>query len=622
MEDVVKKHKIVPLKLEWYDICKDLDILEGACCRKKTVTKHLLQSVSGYAQSGELMALMGPSGAGKTTLLNSLAKRQGVTSGKILLNGRKPPRNYNKISAYVMQDDKLFEVLTPRELFTFSATLRLPRGTTKEERDEMVQVVIHKLKMNTCADTRVGGTLIRGLSGGERKRTSIGYELITNPSLLFLDEPTTGLDSFTSLALIQSLRELAADGHTVICTIHQPSSDIWGLFDTLQLLVKGEVAYFGKASDSIEFFSSMGHPCPTYTNPADFFMALLQTQTDEQIARSQKIVKGMAPNLPKFQEVNPDDTTNAFLEKVDKIESVKRASYFTQVVELTRRGWRTVTRNPLTFRARLGSTTVMAILAGLVYLRLGYDQTNISDREGALFYLVMNQVFATMNALLLTFPLERALLVRERSNGMYSIGSYFLGKTISTIPLDIFFPVLTTCIVYFLIGFNTSSDKPFFYFLFAMFGVAYSASSFGIFLGCAFPSAELAVTIAPVIIIPFMLFGGFFVKLSTVVDWLSWIQYISIFKWGYQALIVNEMTGDKFNCTASELVTVADPPYGVAEVCPITDGSQVLESLGLTFDWDYWIAIGVLLGMSLGLRVLAYISLTIQTNLAVRRTQT
>ena len=165
------------------------------------------------------------------------------------------------------------------------------------DKKKRVDSVINKLRMQACADTRVGGALMRGLSGGERKRASIGYELITNPSLLFLDEPTSGLDSFTSLALIQNLKDLANEGHTVICTIHQPSSEIFRNFDQLNLLVKGRVAYLGPAADSIEYFSQLGYPCPMYTNPTDFFMELLQTNGDEDKERARKLVDSFAKSI-------------------------------------------------------------------------------------------------------------------------------------------------------------------------------------------------------------------------------------------------------------------------------------------------------------------------------------
>ena len=163
------------------------------------IQKTVLDDVSGVANPGQLLSVMGPSGGGKTSVLNVLAGRINPAQGTVLLNGQKLPKNFNRIAAYVMQDDLLSEMLTPRELFTFAANLRLA-DSTAAERYSRVEYLIKTLGLTRCANNRVGKPLQRGLSGGERKRTSIGYELITNPSLIFLDEPTSGLDRYRSTA--------------------------------------------------------------------------------------------------------------------------------------------------------------------------------------------------------------------------------------------------------------------------------------------------------------------------------------------------------------------------------------------------------------------------------------
>lgn len=140
-----------------------------------------------------------------------------------------------------MQDDILLATFTPREAFMFSANLRL--RISPEERKEKVEAILKQLGLTRCANTYIGNNIIRGISGGERKRTSIGVELLTNPSLIFLDEPTTGLDSTTSLNTIQLLKKMALAGRTVISTIHQPSSEIYNEFDRLILLVRGNIIY-------------------------------------------------------------------------------------------------------------------------------------------------------------------------------------------------------------------------------------------------------------------------------------------------------------------------------------------------------------------------------------------
>jgi len=406
-----------------------------------------------------------------------------------------------------------------------------------------------------------------------------------------LDEPTSGLDSFTALTLINCLRDLCKEGHTVICTIHQPSSTIFALLDRLLLLVQGEVAYLGKVSDSVEFFASLGYPCPTYTNPADFYMVMLQTQNEEEITRCKMFVEATAKLLPKY---TPRETETGG----NPIKSEKRANFLTQLRELTKRGWQTVVGNPLSFMAKFGQTIALSILVSLVYLKMGTDQSGVTNREGALFFITMSQTMTGLNAVLLTFPLERSLLIREQSNGMYSVSSYFLGKFLSGLPLDFFFPSLFSVIIYWTLGLNDSSPARFFCFLLALFSISICASSIGLSLGCILPNAETAVAIAPFAFIPF----------------------IPLFKFGYQSLIINEMTNLNFTCTESQYLQVQSP-IGVVEVCPITSGEQILDTLSYTWV-DYWQAIGVLLGLFAFFRLLALFALVLQTRIALKRTQT
>jgi ABC-type multidrug transport system ATPase subunit len=191
------------IQLSWHDIKIQAEPAPGKCGKKAVgETKVILDGVSGSALPGQFISIIGASGAGKTTLLNHLSGRliaNNLTkSGTIKINNvdSKDVKGFSAFSAYVQQDDILFETMTVRECLEFSAKLKLP-GTT-EEKMQKVENIISDLKLTKCQNTFIGGYLIKGVSGGERKRTSIGVELITNPSLIFLDEPTTGLDSYTA----------------------------------------------------------------------------------------------------------------------------------------------------------------------------------------------------------------------------------------------------------------------------------------------------------------------------------------------------------------------------------------------------------------------------------------
>lgn len=193
---------------------------------------------------------MGSSGAGKTTLLDVLAgrKNQGVIQGEIFVNGvPKNDNHFRRIMGYVEQFDSLSQRATARENIQFSAALRLAANITEEQREQWVDSVLEMLELSPLANTLVGTIESGGMSFEQRKRVSIGIELAANPAILFLDEPTTGLDSRAAQVIIRNIRNIAASGRTVICTIHQPSTPIFFAFDSLLLLRKGgQTVYFGE----------------------------------------------------------------------------------------------------------------------------------------------------------------------------------------------------------------------------------------------------------------------------------------------------------------------------------------------------------------------------------------
>lgn len=185
--------------------------------------KAILRGVNAYMPSGSLTAIIGSSGSGKTSVLNTLSKRIAIgrlrTSGEITYNGSS--RLWSVRSAYVMQQDVLLATLTVRETLRYAAELRLPPPTTTEEREKVVEDVILELGLKDCADTRIGNNVHKGCSGGEKRRTSLAVQMLSNPSVLFCDEVTTGLDAATAFQLVATLKALAVKGRTIICSIHQ-----------------------------------------------------------------------------------------------------------------------------------------------------------------------------------------------------------------------------------------------------------------------------------------------------------------------------------------------------------------------------------------------------------------
>ena len=255
----------LPIKITFKDLNFSVTETKKKPCGKAVETKHqILKPMSGYAMPGTTTYIMGASGSGKTSLLNLISdriqKRKGVEfSGEIKFNDKVPvnQKSFGQVGSYVMQDDILFEYFTVKEALTFAARLRLKIPIA--EQDARVDALIQDLGLYNSQNTECGSQMRKTISGGERKRTSIGVEMITDPSIIFLDEPTSGLDSFRATSIVMLLSKLAHErGKTVIATIHSPNSSAYSYFDRLILLCDGHMVYQGTAHEGTNYLKKLG----------------------------------------------------------------------------------------------------------------------------------------------------------------------------------------------------------------------------------------------------------------------------------------------------------------------------------------------------------------------------
>lgn len=293
--------------------------------------KKILNGVSAYFLPHTVTAIMGPSGCGKSTLLDVIAdqKEYGTIGGDIRINGQLRTAIFRKVAAYVMQFDVLYPNLTPRETLFFVTEMCLGKEISAADKYRRVKKTLEDLDLVHVADTRIGaGDSSGGLSGGQKRRVTVAIELVKGPSLIFLDEPTSGLDAYGSLQLVRVLRKLADDGRTIACTIHQPRSDIFALFDNLLLMKLGVTMYFGPVKQIFPYFESLGVEVDYSVNPADFIVDLTRDKTEEEIelelVYKEKSEAGLldAEELAK-KEIDLDSLCDSYQNGVEEWETRK-----------------------------------------------------------------------------------------------------------------------------------------------------------------------------------------------------------------------------------------------------------------------------------------------------------
>ncbi|XP_028083434.1 ABC transporter G family member 18-like [Camellia sinensis] len=267
-----------------------------------TKEAYLLNDISGQAIRGEIMAILGPSGAGKSTFLDALAGRiaQGSLEGSVRIDGKPVTTSYMKmISSYVMQDDQLFPMLTVFETFMFAAEVRLPPSISKLEKKNRVFELLDQLGLQSTTHTYIGDEGRRGVSGGERRRVSIGIDIIHKPSLLFLDEPTSGLDSTSAYSVVEKVKAIAQSGSIVLMTIHQPSFRIQMLLDRITVLARGRLVYLGNPTALPGHLSGFGRPVPDSENSLEYLLDVIKEYDESTVGLDPLVVyqrDGIKPN--------------------------------------------------------------------------------------------------------------------------------------------------------------------------------------------------------------------------------------------------------------------------------------------------------------------------------------
>ncbi|KAF3328958.1 ABC transporter G family member 7 [Carex littledalei] len=547
---------VPPVTIRWNRITCSLSDKHG------TTVRFLLTNVSGEAKPGRLLAIMGPSGSGKTTLLNVLAGQMAASpklrlSGHLDINGLPMSRGGYK-SAYVRQEDLFFSQLTVRETLSLASELQLPNSLSPESKDKYINNLLFKLGLVNCADSIVGDAKVRGISGGEKKRLSLACELIASPSVIFADEPTTGIDAFQAEKVMETLRQLAEDGHTVICSIHQPRSSVYAKFDDIILLSEGLVVYAGPAKEEpLSYFATLGYECPEHVNPAEFLADLISVDYSSTSSvfssrkRIDELIEVFATKIPITDCTSPVPKLHGLDSRakvVGKFVVKKRIGplgWWRQFRLLLKRAWMQAFRDGPTNKVRARMSVASAIIFGSVFWRMGRSQTSIQDRLGLLQVAAINTAMAALTKTVGVFPKERAIVDRERAKGSYQLGPYLLSKLLAEIPVSASFPLLFGTILYPMSRLHPTITR------FAKFcGIvtveSFAASAMGLTVGAMVPTTEAAMALGPSLMTVFIVFGGYYVNSDNTPVIFRWIPRASLIRWAFQGLCINEFTGLEF----------------------------------------------------------------------------
>ncbi|CAA7035360.1 unnamed protein product [Microthlaspi erraticum] len=537
----------------------------------------ILRNITLTAHPSEILAVVGPSGAGKSTLLDILASKTSPTSGSILLNSIPiNPSSYRKISSYVPQHDSFLPLLTVSETFSFAARLLLPDPSNASQ---TVTSLLSELNLTHLSNTRLG----QGLSGGERRRVSIGLSLLHDPCFLLLDEPTSGLDSKSAFDVVHILKSIAVSRkRTVILSIHQPSFKILTIIDRLLLLSKGTVAYHGNL-DSLEgFLLSKGFTVPPQLNSLEYAMEILQ-----ELGGSDGNTDVIA--LPSTENRRRREKQNIVRYRTSRI---------TEISLLSRRFWTIIYRTKQLLLTNALEALVVGLVLGTIYINVGIGKEGIEKRFG-LFAFTLTFLLSLTTETLPIFINERPILLRETSSGVYRLSSHILANTLVFLPYLFVISVIYSVSLYFLVGLCPTWHA-FGYFVLVIWIINLMANSFVLFLSSLAPNYIAGTSLVTVLLAAFFLFSGYFISKESLPKYWLFMYFFSMYKYALDALIINE-----YSCLASKcLVWFGE---GQGKICLVT-GGVVLEKKGL-HEKQRWFNVYVLLGFFVLYRVLCFLNL-------------
>ncbi|KAL8517483.1 hypothetical protein ACS0TY_015653 [Phlomoides rotata] len=563
------------------------------CFAKKEKPISILKSVSFTARSSEILAVVGPSGTGKSTLLRVVSGRvrdKDFNPKSIMINDNvvSSQAQLRKICGFVAQDDTLFPLLTVRETLSFSAKFRL-KEMSAQEREDRVEMLMQELGLSHVADGFVGDEENRGISGGERKRVSIGVDVIHDPPILLLDEPTSGLDSSSALQVIELLSSMArAKQRTMVLSIHQPSYRILQCISSFLILSHGSVVHKGSLESLELAITSQGFRIPTQINPLEFAMEILSTlEGSYSKYDSSRAVREEGNSLfSKLEQTNQKAGTDCTVSRLFEI------------TVLCIRFWKIIYRTKQLLLARTMQALVGGFGLGSIYVKLRKDEGGVAERLGLFAFSLSFLLSSTVEALPIYLQ-ERHVLMKEASRGSYRVSSYLIANTLIIFPFLFIVAILFSVPLYWIVGLNPSLSA-FSFFTLIVWLIVLMASSLVLFLSVVSPDFISGNSLISTALGAFFLFSGYFIPKDLIPRYWRFMYYVSLYRYPLDSLILNEYWSEQNECFSSRDVD------GLS-ACLLT-GRDVLKSRGLEKDMR-WINVGIMMAFFVFYRLLSWIVL-------------
>lgn len=554
--------------------------------------KEILKGVNGMFRSGELSAIMGPSGAGKSTLLNILTGfERGDWHGEIVYTGKEGKqswREYKKQSCYIQQDDKLLPLFTVLEAMRMATNLKIGRSLSRKAKDMLIDDVLDNLDLIRAKDTRCDQ-----LSGGQKKRLSIALEMVDNPPVMFLDEPTTGLDALSCHQCIALLQSLARDGRTIVCTIHQPSAAVFEMFDNVYLLVDGKCLYDGSAKNTIDYFSNIGLQCPKYHNPADFMIEVVTKEygdyTDQlvKLANNGGCWKTPVANMRKLEEncCYQEDKATVLIQTPSETERffvlIKRC-----IVQLFR-DW-TVSYLKMLLHMFVG------VLLGVLYTDTGCNGDKVISNVSFVLVTSVYMCYTSMMPAVLKFPAEFPTLKKEKFNNWYQLRTYYAATTVCSVPLQMI-SALIYCFTAYFLSCQPLEPNRFFIFLLVTLLINLIAESYGLMIGTLMNPIDGTFT-AAITTCAMVVLAGILALYRHMPRFLNYLSYLSYFRYTTHAYLHSIYGFGREKLACSKMY------------CHYRTPNTIMEEMSM-MEGKLWIDIVILVAVLILCRFIAYCTL-------------